>query len=140
MPLAGSMRAGSTTRGSMSPRLVCSCSRYSAERLKYEPPMASRPMLPDQALVSPSPAYWPPCEYAQACRRRNSLLDDVDDAGDGVGAVGGRGAFGEHFDVIDRTRSGTKLRSTPAPPWYGPPRMARLEVVCRRLPFTSTSV
>jgi hypothetical protein len=30
------------------------------------------------------------------------LRDDVDDARDGVGAVLGRGAFGEHFDVIDR--------------------------------------
>jgi hypothetical protein len=33
---------------------------------------------------------------------RGLLLDDVDDAGDGVGAVLGGRAFQQHFDVVDR--------------------------------------
>ena len=44
------------------------------------------------------------------------LQDDVDDAGDGVGAVLGRRPVLKHFDVVDRV-DGIRLRSAVAAPW-----------------------
>jgi hypothetical protein len=45
-----------------------------------------------------------PAVADRAAARVGLLQDDVDDAGDGVGAVLGRGALLQHLDVVDRAQ------------------------------------
>ena len=58
----------------MSPRLVCSWSRYSAERLMYEPPVASSPSLPLYELGVAVAGVLAAVRIRQACRRRNCVF------------------------------------------------------------------